>query len=156
MSQTEQLMSLCVALFPELTDCFSTSFNEVTVSLPAASAHSFLKQLRDEPRLKFDMLIDLCGVDYLTYGRSDWETEAASTQGFCRAARTGGGSAPDKRLENEGAQSLFTTSRFAVVYHLLSTNYGTRLRVKALKDHHLLFPLFKISGRRLIGLSESL
>ena len=31
------------------------------------------------------MLMDLAGVDYLHYGRDDWQTESATRSGFSRA-----------------------------------------------------------------------
>jgi NADH-quinone oxidoreductase B subunit len=40
--------------------------------------------LRDHPQLRFEQLIDLCGVDYAAYGKSEWATEEASTTGFGR------------------------------------------------------------------------
>ena len=40
--------------------------------------------LRDEPEFDFKLLIDVCGVDYLHYGLSEWETESATATGFER------------------------------------------------------------------------
>jgi NADH-quinone oxidoreductase subunit C len=40
--------------------------------------------LRDEPDFKFEMLMDVCGVDYLGYGRDEWHTHEASGTGFSR------------------------------------------------------------------------
>jgi NADH:ubiquinone oxidoreductase subunit C len=39
-------------------------------------------QLRDEPQLAFEQLIDLCGIDYLGYGDDEWETAEATGTGF--------------------------------------------------------------------------
>jgi len=41
--------------------------------------------LRDEPQLRFEMLMDLSGVDYLDYGRAEWRTNSATATGFSRA-----------------------------------------------------------------------
>ena len=40
--------------------------------------------LRDEPQWSFEQLIDVCGVDYLQYGRTEWNTETATSSGFSR------------------------------------------------------------------------
>lgn len=38
--------------------------NEVTLTLAASSLSKSMSVLRDAPKLKFDLLIDVCGVDY--------------------------------------------------------------------------------------------
>src|SRR5690606_25051693 len=42
------------------------------------------RTLRDDEALRFEMLIDLAGVDYLVYGRDEWQTESATGTGFSR------------------------------------------------------------------------
>jgi NADH-quinone oxidoreductase subunit C len=41
---------------------------EVTVEVPAAEYRKTCEKLRDHPELGFEQLIDLCGVDYASYG----------------------------------------------------------------------------------------
>ena len=41
---------------------------EATLEVPAARYLQTAQTLRDHPDLRFEQLIDLCGVDYLTYG----------------------------------------------------------------------------------------
>jgi NADH-quinone oxidoreductase subunit C len=48
---------------------------EVTLEVRAADYLAVAKTLRDEPALRFEQLIDLCGVDYSTYGDRPWERE---------------------------------------------------------------------------------
>jgi len=43
---------------------------ELTVTVPAARYLDAMRALRDQPALKFEQLIDLCGVDY-----SDWKNQ---------------------------------------------------------------------------------
>ena len=76
------------------------------------------QELRDAPDLKFEQLIDLSGVDYLDYGRSEWSTEAATASGFSRGVER-----DTPRPELEGP-------RFAVVCQLLSVSRNTRLRIR--------------------------
>ncbi len=41
---------------------------ELTLEVPAADYLGTAQALRDHPELRFEQLIDLCGVDYSTYG----------------------------------------------------------------------------------------
>ena len=40
---------------------------EITIEVPPSDYHAAAQMLRDDPRLRFEQLIDLCGVDYSTY-----------------------------------------------------------------------------------------
>jgi NADH-quinone oxidoreductase subunit C len=44
------------------------ALGEVTIVVRAADYHATCLALRDEPRLRFEQCIDLCGVDYLNFG----------------------------------------------------------------------------------------
>lgn len=77
---------------------------ELTISLRPADMLEALQILRDHRDLNFDILVDLCGVDYLAYG-------AVSVS----------------ESERRG-------KRFAAVYHLLSISHNFRLRVKIFAD----------------------
>jgi NADH-quinone oxidoreductase subunit C len=46
---------------------------EATIVVAADALRSALRELRDRPELRFDMLIDVCGVDYRGYGDRAWE-----------------------------------------------------------------------------------
>jgi len=46
---------------------------EVTVEVVPADYHAAALVLRDAPGCKFEQLVDLCGVDYSTYGDGVWE-----------------------------------------------------------------------------------
>jgi NADH-quinone oxidoreductase subunit C len=46
---------------------------EVTVVVPAAGLPALMRTLRDRPELRFEMLIDICGVDYSAYGDGAWQ-----------------------------------------------------------------------------------
>ena len=79
--------------------------------------------LRDSAGLKFESCVDVCGVDYLDYGKSEWETTAATGSGFSRGVDPMG---------DEGAKATGSIAgrRFAVVYHLLSVSLNQRLRIR--------------------------
>jgi len=55
-----------------LQDCV-VSNDEVTIEVPAAAIITVCETLRDEAVFGFDILIDLCGVDYLDYAEGDWD-----------------------------------------------------------------------------------
>ncbi len=83
--------------------------------------------LHDSDAFGFDMLMDVSGVDYLSYGRNEWETLSATSTGFSRGiSKTDGSFAGDVIAETE----YKPINRFAVVYHLLSVTNNYRLRLK--------------------------
>ena len=46
---------------------------ELTAVVRVEVLLTFMRELRDRPELRFDMLIDVCGVDYQAYGQGAWE-----------------------------------------------------------------------------------
>ena len=46
---------------------------EVTLTVRAADYFAAMQTLRDAPSARFEQLIDLCGMDYQTYGEGRWE-----------------------------------------------------------------------------------
>jgi NADH-quinone oxidoreductase subunit C len=51
----------------------TVALGEVTVVVKAADYLAAMQTLRDDPTLRFEELIDLCGVDYSTYGEGTWD-----------------------------------------------------------------------------------
>ena len=78
--------------------------------------------LRDDADFGFDQLIDVCGVDYLTYGKDEWVTESATGTGFSRGVEV------EPIILDES--DTFDPRRFAAVYHLLSVQNNKRLRLR--------------------------
>lgn len=48
------------------------ALGEITVDVDASDYFDVMMALRDEPELCFEELMDLCGVDYSTYGNGEW------------------------------------------------------------------------------------
>ncbi len=95
------------------------ALGEITMLVPREQLLEIAAQLRDDERFQFSEAIDVCGVDYADYGKSQWVTTGASSTGFGRGV--------DKGVcepSNSGAD------RFAVVYHLLSIALNHRMRLK--------------------------
>jgi NADH-quinone oxidoreductase subunit C len=101
---------------------------ELTFEVEASSLLEVCLALRDEQEWRFEQLIDVSGVDYLTFGQSDWTTESATASGFSRG-RTQLAAGMPPVLEADAADR-----RFAAVYHLLSVTHNRRLRLRAFAE----------------------
>ncbi|MCP3720125.1 MULTISPECIES: NADH-quinone oxidoreductase subunit C [Paraburkholderia] len=49
------------------------ALGELTLVVKAGESLAVAKELRDNPSLRFEQLVDLCGVDYQTFGDGAWE-----------------------------------------------------------------------------------
>lgn len=106
------------------------AYGEVTLYLTPANLIATATLLRDHVDFSFELLLDVCGLDYLDYGFSEWIAEKATGKGFERAALR---ETKIDVLHREG-------SRFAVIYHLLSLKHNFRLRLQILLDEPLMVP----------------
>lgn len=80
--------------------------------------------LRDDSTAGFEQLIDVCGVDYLTYGSTEWDVGGS---GFCRGVKR------EFSFDEDESEEIieFDGKRFAVVIHLLSVKNNQRVRLKS-------------------------
>jgi len=95
---------------------------ELTLVVPREQLLSVMRMLRTNKNIGMEVCVDVCGVDYSTYGESEWITSGAANSGFGRG------------VERDERPELDPANRFAVVYHLLSMTHNTRLRVKTFLD----------------------
>jgi NADH-quinone oxidoreductase subunit C len=51
----------------------TVALGEVTVVVKASEYLAAMQKLRDDPALRFQELVDLCGVDYSSYGEGTWD-----------------------------------------------------------------------------------
>ncbi|OON62132.1 NADH-quinone oxidoreductase subunit C [Massilia sp. KIM] len=72
---TTKLETLQLALRNALGEgaTITSALGEVTVVVKAADYLQAMQTLRDDAALRFEELIDLCGVDYSQYGEGTWE-----------------------------------------------------------------------------------
>ena len=101
---------------------------ELTFEVAPTALLIVCQALRDEADWNFEQLIDLCGVDYVSYGQDEWNTDTATFRGFSRGrdAQTATSQQAGRGEDaGEGADK-----RFAVVYHLLSVQRNRRLRLR--------------------------
>jgi NADH-quinone oxidoreductase subunit C len=123
MSERDDALSAAVeAHFGDSLKRIESTCGELTYELDKKALVDTARTLRDQPDFRFDTLIDLCGVDYLTYGSAEWKTEDATDSGFSRAT------IPSNIVPD--ADAKFPTRRFAAVYHLLSVEKNHRLRLR--------------------------
>ena len=120
--RNEALAQKLTARFGDRLSAVDSICGELTYELDKSELLAVTRSLRDEDEFRFEILIDLCGVDYLTYGQSEWQTDDATSSGFSRAA------IPKNIVPD--ADAKFDTRRFAVVYHLLSVSQNHRLRLR--------------------------
>jgi len=129
---SEALENLAVALsarFGASLERVPSRCGELTFTVPAARLVETSLALRHEPEWRFEQLVDLTGVDYLDYGRIEWNTESATHSGFSRGRSV---ARPSDTLDGESADGREAGSerRFAVAYHLLSVTHNRRLRLR--------------------------
>ena len=118
----EELADELEEAFEERDCTFSIAHGEITLTVPKEALHEVMLELRDGKPFQFEECIDVCGVDYSTYEKSEWVTQGASSTGFGRGC------------QRDPLSSLEPQNRFAAVYHLLSVTRNHRLRVKAFLD----------------------
>jgi len=110
------------ARFGDRLSAVDSICGELTYELDKSELIEVATALRDEDAFGFEMVVDVCGVDYLTYGETEWQTDDATSSGFSRAA------VPKNIVPD--ADTTFDARRFAVVYHLLSISRNHRLRLR--------------------------
>jgi NADH-quinone oxidoreductase subunit C len=118
---TDHRQALLTQLQEQFADALLSAeivHREITIETLAEHISPLCQTLRDE--FGFEQLMDLCGIDYSTYGQADWDTQQATRSGFSR------GVSPAIHQEKPKHDS-----RFAVVYHLLSIQHNQRLRIRA-------------------------
>ena len=100
-------------LFGEKVVSLVQRLNELTLTVRSADMLEVFGRLRDDAELRFELLIDACGMDYSAYGSDISEGGAY--------------------LKSDFAPDVFP-HRFAAVYHLLSVTHNMRLRVRVFAE----------------------
>ncbi len=115
-----QLIDYLPALLGDALVGQSLRLGEVTCEIERDHIADACVKLRDDDATHFEVLIDLCGMDYAAWGSDG-----------------GLGGMDDTRSDhtNDSAHNnARPTSRFAVVYHLLSLRNNLRLRLRVALD----------------------
>jgi NADH-quinone oxidoreductase subunit C len=119
-TRLETLRGAIEAALPDALVRVPNHTGELTYEVAAGGLLTAAVVLRDLPGLKFEMCMDVCGVDYLAHGRDEWNTQDATSSGFSRGVARSG----------QRVGELPAGRRFAVVYHLLSVSLNQRLRLR--------------------------
>jgi NADH-quinone oxidoreductase subunit C len=95
--------------------------DELAYEVDSAMLLEVCRTLREAPELRFEMLMDVAGIDYLEFRKDEWQTLSATRTGFSRG-----------RLEEEELvpPAPVGGARFAVVYQLLSITHNQRVRLR--------------------------
>lgn len=104
---------------------------EVTLEVAPSDWLACARALRDD--FGFEQLVDLCGVDYLSYGSDEWDTDVSS-EGFSRGVE-GKGAGRFAWGESPNGEATQPARRFAVVMHLLSYVHNLRVRVRTFAEN---------------------
>ncbi|NQY43260.1 MAG: NADH-quinone oxidoreductase subunit C [Legionellales bacterium] len=115
-----EIISLIKKYLSDEVERLIDDYNEVTIIVNSSDLLRVADVLKKSP-FDFNMLMDLCGVDYLHYGLSDWETTDATARGFARGIERGSKKNMDK---------FYRDKRYGCVYHLQSLKHNTRIRMK--------------------------
>jgi len=127
---TNSLAERLAARFGDLLK-ITVANGQVTAEVDAAHLLSVATSLRDEPGFRFSELVDLCGVDYLGYGQTEWDTTDVSGNGFSRGVE---GEAIGRFNWQDRPRDVSMPKRYASVFHLLSIELNQRLRVRVFCD----------------------
>ena len=118
---TERMQTLgqqLTAVFGERAQRLPSLPDEIAIEVAPAELLDVARTLRDHAAFRFEVLIDVAGVDFLDYGRSEWKTQSATGSGFSRGA--------DRSPQHPAASG----PRFGVVYQLLSVSLNQRVRLR--------------------------
>jgi len=131
-TRLDTLAAALARAFPQGLAAVANNTGELVCDVAADRLLEVATRLRDHADLKFEMCMDVCGVDYLEHGRAEWKTRDATSTGFSRGVARGpsrSAAAPDREPVAGPARP-----RFAVVYHLLSITLNQRLRLRVYCD----------------------
>jgi len=115
----EQLKGLLETRFAQARMMVDGHSGQLTMEVEPDQLLETARRLRRDSDLVFAQLTDICGVDYLHYGVSEWRGTESHHTGYSRGVHYLG---KDDRGEVE--------HRFAAVYHLLSVEHNRRLRLR--------------------------
>jgi NADH-quinone oxidoreductase subunit C len=69
----EALQTALATMLGDRTESITVERGEVTLAMKSVHYFEVMQRLRDAPVARFEQLIDLCGMDYQTYGDGCWE-----------------------------------------------------------------------------------
>ena len=73
MTRLENLAQQVQDVLADRLQSLTTHVGEITIEVAPEYLPEAATRLRDHPGLKFEQLVDLCGVDYQEYGEGSWQ-----------------------------------------------------------------------------------
>ena len=130
MTDTGALADKLQEKFGDRLQSVNVDVGEVTAEVAPDALIEVATALRDDAGFGFEILIDLCGVDYANYGKDEWVTGESTGSGFSRGvdARTAG--RLTARTDDLVVEKPREARRFASVMHMLSIKNNQRMRLK--------------------------
>lgn len=120
-NSTDRLLNLLQQKFTDVLISIDVICQQIVIEVATNDLLTVCRSLRDD--YGFEQLIDLCGVDYSTFGKVEWETQSATSSGFSRGVQ-------------DQQQTDKDSKRFAVIYQLLSLQHNDRLRIRCLLNEN--------------------
>lgn len=74
-TKLDNLKNALQQVLGEKIHSLAEELGEITVVIGASDYLSAMQELRDHPTTRFEQLLDLCGVDYSSYGDGAWQGE---------------------------------------------------------------------------------
>lgn len=108
--------------------------NETTIEIAASDLVAVATALRDEADFRFACFVDVAGVDYLHYGKAEWDTRDVTGEGFSRGVEGQAVGRFDWEERPSQAEVSDVEHRFASVLHLLSLEHNSRISVRVFCD----------------------
>ena len=124
----------------------SKQLHELTLVVRAADLLAVMARLRDDASLRFEQMVDLCGVDYSAYGSDVCEGGAYLKSDVTQEAGLVSAEVDQAGIAPNGASPQTRQARFAVVYHLLSITHNARVRVRVYAEDDELPVLDSVTG----------
>jgi NADH-quinone oxidoreductase subunit C len=112
--KVDTIVAALPAILGERLLSTSIGLGEATAVVRADDLVATMRLLRDHPETTFEILVDLCGVDYSAYATTGRGVDYSASDAM----------APEPIAPRKHG------NRFAVVYHLLSLTHNWRLRVR--------------------------
>ena len=100
---TKAISELFKGRFGNRVQVVGTLSGIVTIEVDVDAWLEVCRALRDEQDFSYEQLTDLCGVDYLSYGQSEWDTTGASAEGYGRGVEGKGPGRFDWAFEAPGS-----------------------------------------------------
>lgn len=131
LKKIERLVDKLKEVLGNKIDALNIDHDQICIDIGGDNLIEVATLLRDDAKLQFQQLLDLCGIDYSQYNNNEWATDKSSATGFSRAVEPA--SHGYLNFGDDLAPTGSQKHRFATLYQLISyaLNHRVTLRVFA-------------------------